>query len=241
MVKSILVLPANNFQINIIPESCRISDNGKIIIKATENLNYSASLTKSGQTLKTVSFNTNTEFSSLSAGKYTICITVEGQPDFRQCFDIVITEPQDLAVFSFVDRSNNSLMLNMSGGDTYYVSLNDVQHINHSSKINLGLKRGWNKIKISSDKECQGVYTEDIYVDEKISVFPNPFTSILNIKVDQQDNKSISVKVLDQSGLEIYKENCFINNNLISIDLSKLTKGYYFVVIGSNTYKVIKK
>lgn len=241
VVKSILVLPSNNFQISIQPESCRTSDNGKIVLKATENLNYSASLSKSGQSLKTVSFNTNTELSGLSAGKYTICITVAGQADFRQCFDVVITEPQDLAVFSFVDRSNNSLMLNMSGGDTYYVSLNDVQHINRSSKMNLGLKRGWNKIKISSDKECQGVYTEDIYVDEKISVFPNPFTSILNIKVDQQDNKSISVKVLDQSGLEVHKENAIVNNNLISIDLSKLTKGYYFVVIGSNTYKVIKK
>jgi hypothetical protein len=179
IVKSVFVLPANNYQINIQGETCRTSDNGKIAISAAQSLNYTATLSKSGQTVKTANFNTSTDLTGLQSGNYTLCITVAGQTEYKQCFDLTITEPLDLSVYSKVNPTNNTIDLLMSGGDTYYITLNGEKYTSYTSKMSLGLKAGLNKITVNSSQICQGSYTEEIYLDEKIQAYPNPFKEIL--------------------------------------------------------------
>jgi hypothetical protein len=241
IVKTVFVLPANNYQINIQGETCRTSDNGKIAISAVQNLSYTATLSKSGQAVKTANFNTNNELTGLAAGNYTLCLTVAGQTEYKQCYELIITEPLDLSVYSKVNPVNNTLDLLMSGGDTYYITLNGEKYISYTSKMSLGLKSGLNKITVNSSQICQGLYTEEIYVDEKIQAYPNPFSRILNLKIENQENKELLVRVFDRYGLSAYEAKHLVVNNLVTLDLSKLDKDYYFVVIGKQTFKVIKQ
>jgi hypothetical protein len=241
VIKSVLVLPANNYQINIQGETCRASDNGKIAITAAQSLNYTATLSKSGQTVKTANFNTSTDLTGLQSGNYTLCITVAGQTEYKQCFDLTITEPLDLSVYSKVNPTNNTIDLLMSGGDTYYITLNGEKYTSYTSKMSLGLKAGLNKITVNSSQICQGSYTEEIYLDEKIQAYPNPFKDILNLKIENQENKELLVRVVDRYGLSVYEAKHLVINNLVSLDLSKLDNDYYFVVIGKHSFKVIKQ
>ena len=241
VVKTIFVLAATNFQVNLQGETCRTSDNGKITIAAVQNLNYTATLSKSGQAVKTANFNTSTELTGLAAGNYTLCFTVAGQTEYKQCYELIITEPLDLSVYSKVNPVNNTLDLLMSGGDTYYITLNGEKYTSYTSKMSLGLKSGLNKITVNSSQICQGLYTEEIYVDEKIQAYPNPFSSILNLKIENQENKELLVRIVDRYGLSAYEAKHLVVNNLVTLDLSKLDKDYYFVVIGKQTFKVIKQ
>jgi hypothetical protein len=241
IVKTVFVLAATNFQVNLQGETCRTSDNGKITIAAVQNLNYTATLSKSGQAVKTANFNTSTELTGLAAGNYTLCFTVAGQTEYKQCYELIITEPLDLSVYSKVNPVNNTLDLLMSGGETYYITLNGEKYTSYTSKMSLGLKSGLNKITVNSSQICQGLYTEEIYVDEKIQAYPNPFKDILNLKIENQENKELLVRVVDRYGLSAYEAKHMVVNNLVTLDLSKLDKDYYFVVIGKQTFKVIKQ
>ena len=241
VVRTLFVLPANNFQVGITGETCRSSDNGKIVIGAAQNLNYTATLSRSGQTVKTSTFNTNLELTGLSSGNYTLCITVAGQADYKQCYEILITEPKDLSVYATSDPAQNIVNLTLSGGSTYYININGKMQSTSLSNVSLPLNRGINRIVVKTDKECQGTFTEDIYVDSPIKLYPNPFVSTLNIHIEGQNNKEVLVRVLDVSGAQVYQAMQRIVNGQISLDLGRLDKGYYYIVIGKQTHKVIKQ
>lgn len=241
IVKKVFILPTNNFKINLQGETCRTSNNGKIAISAVQDLSYTATLTKSGQTVKTSSFNKKTELTGLTAGNYTLCLTVAGQADYKQCFELTITEPLDLSVYSKVNPITNTIDLLMSGNDTYQITLNGENYTSYSSKMSLGLKPGINKITVNSSQLCQGIYSEEIYVNEKIQAYPNPFNSTLNIKIANQENQDLMIKVLDRYGKFVYEGKHVVENNLISLELSQLANDYYFIVIGKHSFKVIKQ
>ncbi len=241
LVKMVFVLPATNYQLNISGETCRSSDNGKVSITAVQNLSYTATISRAGQALKTANFNTTTELTSLAAGNYTLCITVAGQAEYKQCYDITITEPQDLSVYSAVNLVTNTVDLNMNGSDTYTITLNGKTYTSTSPRMSLALHAGLNKITVQASQACQGVYTEEIYVDEQVALYPNPFSSTLNLKIENQEDKELTISVLNGAGATVYQAKHRVSNNLISLDLSKLESGYYVVVIGKQTYKVIKK
>ena len=80
-----------------------------------------------------------------------------------------------------------------------------------------------------------------LYVNEKIQAYPNPFKEMLNLKIQNQENKELLVRVVDRYGLSVYEAKHLVINNLVTLDLSKLENDYYFIVIGKQTFKVIKQ
>lgn len=241
VVKTLFVLPANNFQISIAGETCRSSDNGRIDITSLQNFNYTATLSKAGQTVKSSSFTNNAALTGLSAGNYTLCITVAGQSEYKQCYDVVITEPQDLSVYSYADQGNNLVKLLMSGGDDYYITINGQHYTSRTANISLPLKKGMNSITVRTSRECQGVFTENLFVDGGSQLYPNPFTSTLNIRIDGRERQDVFLKVLNSSGFIVHQSTYRVNYGQLSVDLGRLDKGYYYIVIDKQTYKVIKE
>ena len=72
-------------------------------------------------------------------------------------------------------------------------------------------------------------------VNDKITIYPNPTTSYLNIKSDNLVNSlyqliSLEGKVLS-SGI--------IDSDNYQMDLSHLAAGFYFLRINNNTYNII--
>ena len=97
--------------------------------------------------------------------------------------------------------------------------------------------------KISSDIL---INTEDIKKNnDRITIYPNPFTNLLNVKIDFQSDSfdECIVKILDINGNEVmikYSQ----NNNQLSINTEVLAVGAYTLQIiqynSIKSYKVIK-
>jgi hypothetical protein len=79
-----------------------------------------------------------------------------------------------------------------------------------------------------------------------LKVFPNPVNNILHIDFTLNDITSGNIQLKDITGKIIYSENLnsVIGENSISIDLSALKPGYYFMILKrgkeSFTEKIIK-
>ncbi|MGC6431681.1 MAG: alpha-amylase family glycosyl hydrolase [Jejuia sp.] len=236
-------LPANNFRLQISNETCRSSDNGIIDILASESLNYTSTITGNGLSTSET-FTSSYTKSDLAAGSYRICITVDGQPDYEQCFNITITEPEDLGVQSKVIESKNAISLNLSGGDLYKINLNGAYIETSSSYIELPLQIGKNVIDIKTDKECQGEYKASFFLEGETLVSPNPFNNYIDIFTGKLDaNTDASIDIYSILGNQVYSSST--KNVNLKIDTSKLPVGIYLLRIATSnsakTYKIIKE
>lgn len=240
MVNRVFMLPVNNYQVSTEGETCRTSDNGRIRIAAVQNLSYTATLSRAGQVVKTANFSSSAELSGLSAGTYSLCISIAAEADYKQCYELSISEPQDLSVYTQLNPVSNTVALNMSGSDSYTITHNGKTYTSQEARMSLALQPGWNIIQVNTSKACQGSYTEEIYMNEHVEVFPNPFSSMLNLKIQNQEGKELLIRIHNSSGNTVYQGMHRVHNNLIKLDLSQIDDGYYFVIIGKQSYKVIK-
>lgn len=236
-------LPTSNFSIKSGSETCRSSNNGSISITAVENYNYSATL--SGTADATNVFTSDTEFSGLSAGNYTVCITVEGQTDYEQCYDLTITEPEDLSVSSKVDTSTGKVSLNFKGGKIYTINLNGKVFTTAQNEITLDLEAQTNTISVSTDKDCQGFYEETIVLASEISVYPNPVkNSLLYLELGTISDPSVNVEIYTLSGRQISTSDHYVNNGQVQIDVSNIPNGLFVLKIHTAQktyhYKIVK-
>ncbi|KAB1158601.1 T9SS type A sorting domain-containing protein [Tenacibaculum aiptasiae] len=237
----IFTLPANNFSLQVLSETCRTSNNGSIIISAQKNLNYTATLTGNSVSL-TKTFTTTHTFENLSAATYEVCITVDGQPNYKICFNSVITEPEDITVVSKIAKESNTVELKLDGSKNYNITLNDETYKTSNSFIELPLLQGKNTLKVVGDKDCQGIFEKTIYLGEEISTFPNPSTTHINVYLGTLKEKA-SIDIYALNGSLIYQTSA--NSETKRIDVSDLAKGMYILYVTKNneskSFKIIKE
>jgi len=232
----IFTLPATNFQLQLNSETCRSSNNGSIIITAVENLNYTAVLSGNGVS-NTNEFTSTTNFNDLSAGQYTVCITVENQNDFEICFNANITEPDDLSAFSKVDTKSKTARVSLKGAEKYYVTLNDEVFTTTNDFIDLNLKSGVNELKINTDVLCQGVHKETLIVPfENLVAYPNPLKQGQNLLIATGtiDDEVLSIAVYSTLGSKLFSKT-YVNNDqrLIEVEMKHIPKGVYLIKLES--------
>ncbi len=239
-------LPFNNFNVLTKGESCIASDNGIVEISATENLNYTAIIT-GGSAPIFKEFNAMTSFGDLEAGDYTICITLAENTDYENCFDINIVEPEDLSVSSKVSNLDSEVSLSLSGGDTYFITINDEVFVTSENHITLPLKSTKNKLSIQTDKLCQGVHTETILLSNEVLIYPNPIEGgDLNIFLGNLNKKKVELYLFSTSGTSvIFKKSFPVTNNSIKFNVDTLSRGIYILNVKADdtllTYKIIRK
>lgn len=237
----IFTLPIDNFKLQVLSETCRNSNNGTIDIATVENLNYTITITGTGFNHNDT-FTTNYIKSDFNAGDYRVCIKVDGQPDYEQCFNITITEPEDLTVLSKVVHSKNTVSLSLSGGSLYQINLNGTVTETTSSQIELPLQLGENKISVKADKDCQGKYEEIIFLEGNLSAFPNPFNEFLDVYPATLNNSEALVEIYSILGSKVYSIRSKSPN--LKIDTNHFAKGIYILKIAtekaSKSIKVIK-
>jgi endoglucanase len=241
---TIFSLPANNFAVQVTDETCRSSNNGSVTIAAAASHNYVATLT--GPANQTSNFTTTGTINGLSAGEYELCITLPEAPAYRQCFSIVITEPQDLAVLQRVAVENYTVELQLEGSNQYTVILNGVAHQTSANSITLDLKGGANTIEVKTDKECQGIYRKTIMMDESIRVYPNPVSGKdVHVMLPEAKNEKVYVEVFSTIGNRVIAGYYTTQDKVCTIDTGSLAAGMYLmkVVAGAQAYniKIIKE
>ncbi len=238
-------LPQTNFRIKATNESCRSANNGSIEINATAAMSYTATITGANYN-KASSFTSILQITSLQAGTYSICITATGYPNYKQCFEVIITEPKDISLFSSVVNADQTVTLNLDGATTYHIDLNGKRYTTSSNQITLPLSHGSNSLTITSDIACQGVIKKNILLASGIMPYPNPFEQILTVQVGPEYvQKTVNIHIYDSTGRRVYSKRYTIENFEISLDLSNLESGVYILKIESETLvsqsKIIKK
>ncbi len=243
---TVFTLPVTNFSLLINSETCRNSNNGNITITAVEVFNYTAQLTGNGIDTSNA-FTTSTIFSGLEAGNYMVCITVENQTVYEQCFNIVITEPEDLSVTSRVDTSTSRLNLELSGGINYTIDLNGIITNTTDTEISLTLSLGINRLIVKTDQDCQGIHRETINNSLQMIIYPNPVVNenVLNIFSGNTSIEKIDIIIYSILGKTLLTQTISLNQGKASIDISSISTGIYLLVVNTSkeqsTFKVIKK
>ncbi len=235
----IYTLPSTNFSISATGLSCRGTMNGIISIKTLQTLNYTATITGNGQNNR-YDFSNSLELKNLSPGVYNVCFTISTESTFKQCFEITVTEPKDLALYSFINRADNKLNLKLDGSDTYFVELNGERIKTSFNELQLSLKSGLNKVRVYTDKLCQGIIERSFFVDA-VQIYPNPFDTELNLILGSEYSGAIRVEIMNMGGKLIYAKDYQHDGGLLKLNLDELVPGPYLLQISSGGHRILRK
>ncbi|MGS2738212.1 T9SS type A sorting domain-containing protein [Sinomicrobium sp. M5D2P17] len=184
------------------------------------------------------------DLEGLSAGVYEICFTINEVEDYKQCFDITVNQPGSITAFSNYDKKKGAIHLDLKGAERYYVSLNGKEQFYKSGVHELKLKKGLNELSVKGDLECQGTYSEEIYVSQGIKVYPNPTDDLVQVAIPTIE-KTVMVGIFDLQGRSIKNYEAKVSDSEIVIDMGNVNSGTYLIRISGNefnqTVKVLKK
>jgi len=239
-------IPIETFSLKASDETCRSSDNGsvKVTIKGEFSSTFTVAVT-GGPTgfTHTPAPITGSDWSltKLKTGVYKVCLTNEAFPTLKQCYNVSIEEPEDLSVLSSVNRESRKASLNLAGGVKYNIVLNGNLITTYNNNIDLALSAGINTIKVTTNKECQGVYEETIFISENILLSPNPANSTSKLWVGGND-KDINLTLFDITGRVIWTKNDKVPySRSINVSFSSIKSGLYILKVNSETInKTIK-
>jgi len=245
VLETITSLPNNTFSVKVNSATCNGMKNGAITVASNEQtLTYTVAVNSTNLSLDGTSGYSKT-IENLAAGVYNVCFSTPSIPNYSQCFEVKIEEPEKIVVSSFVSKNSNTVKLTMRGADTYKVTLNGVEETVAGTDYTAVLKSGTNTISVSTDLECQGVYNETIFLSEGIQYFPNPTTGVVQVYLGGEDNE-VNVKIFDLAGNMISKYVKSIESNRnFQLELSSYMDGIYLIQLEgktiSKTFKIIKK
>jgi hypothetical protein len=115
-----------------------------------------------------------------------------------------------------------------------------------SNNFTVALRTGINNIKVSTDKNCQGLVEKQVFLSEEIQYYPNPTINDVNVHVSGKD-KRVMVSVYSIKGELIYSREQEIEDfsRLTEIDLESQITGTYMVTMESETvrkvFKIVKE
>jgi hypothetical protein len=232
----------NNSQVKETNCTCRDTNDGKIDIATAVPLYYFVTVIGTKYYKTSTFIGTSYSLAGLVPDTYQIVLGVNGLTDYQQNFTVVITQPEDLSVLK-VSAAPNSAQYSVSGGSGYYVVVNDQTTENNDGNVNISLQPGENRIKIYTDKLCQGVYEETIYndVNGQLSLFPNPTKGKITIGIPGED-KNVTVDLFSLNGQLLRQYHYQIpQSKLVDMDISDFANGTYIVrVNGSVVHKSLR-
>jgi len=232
----------DNFRVSATSVTCRGQADGSIDIAAARADSYTAAITGAGLN-SNYTFTSSLNVPAFAPGTYHVCITDAAIPGYQLCFDLNITEPQDLSVYTTINKANNQVTLSLEGGTTYSIQINDHTYKTTDQSITLPLDRGLNKLSVTADKICQGVFNQTI--NANVAPYPNPFLTTLNFDLGEK-SLSGAIKIYSTADGSLALQQVVNNQSgVLNLDLSRLINGVYslhLIIDNKETvYKIIKQ
>jgi sugar lactone lactonase YvrE len=245
LLTSVFNLPATNFKVVGTNITCKGQNNGIISIKAAQLQNYSVFI-RGPVSIGPLPFKDSLSVPGFPPGTYNVCLTVTGQPDFRQCFDLVISEPKDLSVYATTNKASGMLTLALAGGSNYKVTLNGTVYKTSAGSITVPLQSGSNKLTVTTDQPCQGTFEEFYVQADKQLPYPNPFQDVIYINLGEQVINKVTVKLYDvSSGAIKISQQFTAQSGVVRLEAAQLSMGVYSMHLTMDgkekVYKLIKK
>ncbi|MTK52459.1 leucine-rich repeat protein [Paludibacter sp.] len=232
------VVTVQNYKVQATNCSCRDTKDGKIQVTLDKLYEYQVHVVGAANTSydKSIIFTDKTfSLSNLPADTYTLTFKIDYLDNYEQTFKVVVSQPEDLSVLK-VSAAPNSAQYSVSGGSNYFVVVNDQTTENNDGNVNISLQPGENRIKIYTDKLCQGVYDETIYndVNGQLSLFPNPTKGKITIGIPGED-KNVTVDLFSLNGQLLRQYHYQIpQSKLVDMDISDFANGTYIVKVNGS-------
>jgi hypothetical protein len=172
---------------------------------------------------------------NLVIGNYSMSITIEGQKDYLQLFDVQVKQPDPLVVQSSLSPDNQTLRLDLQGSDAYFIRVNDQTFEVKEGTWSTDLMKGKNQIRVWTAQGCQGEFSREIFRSEQIQCFPNPCLGPLSVYVAGQDTE-VEIAIYDLQGKMNARANHKIDSmRMVSLDLSLYMTGTYLLEVTGRT------
>lgn len=243
-IDSISIIQPDSLSIQLVSghnQSCLNSTDGFVSINSSGGVNpYSYSWSNGS--------NSNT-INNLGAGTYTLTIT--DQNGCENTFDYLVSplpiphvnlgadtlickeDWQDSLVLSAFDSSITSYLwsttdttssITIFNGGVYYLEVTSIDGCSASDSIDVTIEN------------CLSV---DNLLSFEWKLFPNPTKGLINIEFDDTNFDDTSVEVLSINGKTQLSKR--VKSSRVTIDLSHLAKGIYFVRLNHDSKSEIKK
>ncbi|PCE66123.1 reprolysin-like metallopeptidase [Sediminicola luteus] len=236
----------DHFTINVSNETCFSANNGAISIQAASAMAYTASLSLDGNTTQT-DFTQTVNLDQLNAGTYTLCITGTNGADTYEasCFELVVTQPEELSVLTNLSADGGTLDLQLDGAGIYYISLNGqvVSEISGKEAV-VALKDGYNLVKVHTDLSCQGIFEKAYFKGTEPILAPNPVSDATTLFGPSGTGK-VMVQVYALSGKLVLSKEMTAESLALPLPMGHLPKGMYVVKVKSELvdklFKVVRQ
>ncbi len=228
----IFSLPANNFGIKVIGESCPGEENGKIEITTVETHNYKLNLNGIKR-----SFTSGISLSPLKPGAYTLCFTVDGET-YEQCFTLEVEEGFEFKATSSISGKKAVVEIE-KGTAPYKVYLNGFEVFETMSKsFEIEVEQS-DLLEVKSAKLCEGTYQERLVLFDVIVAYPNPTKGEFEVVVPIS-SKPTTIQVYNMFGQLVLENSVGINVTKIPLNLSGKPNGVYFIKVNAGPTKIFK-
>jgi photosystem II stability/assembly factor-like uncharacterized protein len=237
--KAIYKNSESTIKVKSIGNSCPGANSGSIQLSSLTNDNYTVIL--KGNTIeKTINFTNETQLENLASGNYTIKITSTENTSLTEEYIVNISEPSNLMVAKS-EVINNKISYNLSGGNSYKITLNGKTQTTTKSTIELSLSSGKNTVEIQSDSECQGKYHENIKNFNRISCYPSPFKDFIKINLVTDSSEKATIILYNFQGKSIIHKTIPVINQTILLNTGAIETGQYILSLETkNTLEKIQ-
>lgn len=235
-------LPYNAFTLSVTDASCPGVANGMIGLAATDQV-YTYTYTLDGGTEGTL--DASNDYAVLlderSAGIYNLCVEVNEVSGYQRCYTLEIKEPERIEVSSVFNEKTRQLNLDLKGSKAYRLTVNGVSYEVEDSNFAVPLSYGMNRIRVEGENECQGIVEEEIFVSEKIKVYPNPSKGPFAVYISGSDKAAeFQLSTLTGRILKNWRSQVPVNR-IVPIDLSTMSAGIYLLKVSGEHVREITK
>ena len=231
-------LAPDTFSVVATSTTCIGQKTGTIFINSiNKKYSYIISIGDTKAGILNISNNFSQKIENLAVGSYSITIRVDGISNYERKYEIKIGEPPALNAITSVDSLTGSLKISLKGAESYFINLNGAKTETIDSRINLPLQKGLNTLRITTSKDCQGAYNEEIFLSEEINIFPNPTSGPVKIFIPGNDSE-VEIKINSMTGVTSYQTMQNIPmDRILDLDLSQFTVGVYLVKMSGSTVR----
>jgi glycosidase len=173
----IFTLPANNFNVEVISETCPGKNNGQIKITAVNALNYTV-------TINNVPYNftsTTSTSANLAPRTYNFCIGVTGQT-YTQCYTVQVAQGTTVSGKSSVASGKASVEIE-KGTAPFTVFVNGLEQFETSAPIFSVDVKGGDILEVKTAVSCEGIYAKTIDGFDTVFAYPNPTQDAFEITI----------------------------------------------------------
>jgi len=233
----LFTLPAINFTVEVISETCPGKNNGQIKITAVTALNYTT-------TINNVALNftsTTATSANLAPGTYNFCIGVSGQT-YSQCYVVQVAAGTTVSAKSNVVSGKASVEIE-KGTAPFKVFINGQEQFETSAPLfSVDVKSG-DILEVKTAVSCEGIYSKTIDAIDGVFAYPNPTNGAFEITVPTSQTEVV-IEIYSILSQLISVKTYPVVYGKVQLSLENKPTGLYFAKVNLDkpvTIKIIKQ